>query len=123
MKRDRTLRLGVVLVILLGVAMNASAADQPLPVALISITSPVSHGRPATIAVKTAPGAGCRIMVTYKAGPSRARGLTPKTSDGQGMVSWTWLVGTRTTPGAWPVSVSCSAGGRTGTLRTSIVVQ
>lgn len=123
MKRDPTLRPGVLLVILLAIATNASAAEQPLPVALVSITSPVSHGRPATIAVKTAPAVECRIIVTYRSGPSRAKGLTPKTSDGHGMVSWTWIVGTRTTPGTWPISVSCSAGGRPGTLQTSIVVQ
>jgi len=35
------------------------------------------------------------------------------------LVSWTWKVGARTTPGRWPIVVSC---GRAGTLRTSFVV-
>ncbi len=122
MHRQRLLSLGLVLAILLVVATNAPAEPQ-LAVTLVSITSPVNHGNPATISVKTAPGAACRITVTYKSGPSRAKGLIPKTSDDHGMVGWTWLVGTRTTAGTWPVSVNCSAGGRTGTLQTSIVVQ
>ena len=121
-KRFRRFSLGLVLVAVLAVATTARAAEQ-LSIALLSITSPVHHGNPASISIKTAPGAACQITFTYKSWPSRAKGLTPKTSDGQGMVSWTWLVGSRTTPGTWPVSVSCSAGGRTGALQTSIIVQ
>ena len=120
MKRSR--RLGLVLAAVIAVASSARAAEQ-LSVALVSITSPVNHGNPASIAIKTAPGAACQITVTYKSGRSKAKGLIPKTSDGQGMVSWTWLVGSRTTPGTWPVSVRCSAGGRTGALQTTIIVQ
>ncbi len=123
MHRQRMFSLGVVLAILLGGATDAPAAAPQLPVTLVSITSPVKHGNPATIVVKTAPGAACRITVTYKSGRGRAKGLTPRPSDEQGMVGWTWLVGTQTTPGTWPVSVTCTAGGRTGTLQTSIVVQ
>lgn len=123
MNRHRTLTLGIVLAVMLAIATSARAAEQQLPVALVSITSPVNHGNLATVSVKTAPRAMCRITVTYKSGPSRAKGLSPKTSDGHGMVSWTWLVGARTTPGTWPVSVSCNAGAQTGTLQTSILVQ
>jgi len=125
MNRHRTLSFGIVLAVMLAVATSARAAEQPLSVAvaLVSITSPVNHGNPATVSVKTAPRATCRITVAYKSGPSRAKGLTPKTSDAHGMVAWTWLVGARTTPGTWPVSVNCNAGGQTGTLQTSIIVQ
>ena len=123
MHKQRTLSLGIVLAVLLAGATSAPAAAPQLPVTLVFITSPVNHGNPASISVKTAPGATCRITVTYKSGPSRAKGLTAKTSDDHGMVGWTWLVGARTAPGTWPVSVSCSAGGQTGTLQTSIVVQ
>ena len=114
MNRQRRLSLGVTLAILFAVATSAPAAAPQLPVTLVSITSPVNHGSPASISVKTAPGAACRITVTYKSGPSRAKGLIAKTSDDHGLVGWTWLVGARTTPGTWPVSVSCSAGGCTG---------
>ena len=65
-----------------------------------------------------APNARCSITVNYKSGPSHAAGLYPKRSTG-GRVSWTWKVGTRTTPGRWSIVVSC---GRAGSLHTSFVV-
>ena len=101
---------------------SPAAAQQPLAITLISLTSPVSHGNAANISVRTAPGAACTIIVTYKSGPSRARGLVPKAAGGDGIVSWTWIVGTRTTPGKWPITVACSGGGKQGTLETSFVV-
>lgn len=69
------------------------------------------------------PGTLCLITVRYKSGPSKASGLAPKTADGRGVVTWTWRVGTRTTPGRWPIIVTCSAGGRQGTLETSFEVR
>jgi hypothetical protein len=113
--------LAVVISVLVPVTVLAAGASE-LPLALVALTSPVSHGNAASISVKTAPGAACMITVIYKSGPSRAKGLTSKTADNRGMVSWTWIVGTRTTPGKWPISVSCSGGGKHGTLETSIVV-
>jgi len=66
----------------------------------------VSLSRPAT----------CSITVYYKSGPSSAAGLYPE----QGRrISWTWKVGTRTTPGRWPITVSC---GSAGSLHTSFAV-
>ena len=62
----------------------------------------------------------CAITVYYKSGPSHAQGLYPKRPTSTGRVSWTWMVGTRTTPGRWAISVSC---GRAGTLNTSFVVR
>ena len=56
------------------------------------------------------------IAVYYKSGASRAQGLYPKRG---ARISWTWKVGTRTTPGRWGIVVSC---GSAGTLRTSFVV-
>lgn len=93
---------------------------QPTPteVTITSITSPVRRGANATVAVKTAPGASCSIIVIYKSGPSEAQGLYPKTADSQGSVSWKWMVGTRTTPGNWPVTITCGG----VTARTSISV-
>jgi len=56
--------------------------------------------------------------VRYKSGPSKAQGLGPKTADAGGDVSWSWKVGTNTTPGAWPVTITC--GGESA--RTEVVV-
>ncbi len=119
--------LGVSIALALGATSCTTSPEQPsqeqLSVALASITSPVSPGNAANITVKTAPSAACTITVTYKSGPSRAKGLDPKTANQDGIVSWAWIVGTRTTPGAWPIMVTCSAGGRQTTLETSFVVQ
>ncbi len=116
-----------VLVLTLAVALLVSIAPSPvraqLQVRFVSVTSPVSPGDDATLTVQTAPGAECLITVRYKSGPSKARGLVPKEADGRGLVSWTWRVGTRTTPGRWPIIVTCSAGGRQGTLETSFEVR
>ena len=121
---QKSLRLVMALVIVLAVGGRGPiSAQQQLPVTLIAVTSPVGHGNAASISVKTAPGSACTITVTYKSGPSRAKGLTPKAADAHGMVRWTWIVGTRTTPGKWPIDVTCSAGGKSGILRTFLIVE
>jgi len=99
------------------------AHAQQFEVKLASLTSPVFHGNDATIAVTTAANANCQIIVLYKSGPSKAQGLIPKSADAQGQVSWTWKVGSRTTPGGWPITVTCSSGSQSGTLKTLFVVR
>ena len=73
----------------------------------ISVSSPVARGNEATVSLTTTPGANCSIVVTYSSGPSNATGLEAKTADPTGTASWTWTVGTRTTPGDWPVAITC----------------
>jgi hypothetical protein len=87
-------------------------------VRLITVSSPASAGSYATLRASVSPSRTCSITVYYKSGPSHAAGLYPKRPIA-GRVSWTWKVGTRTTPGRWPIVVSCGSG---GTLRTSFVV-
>lgn len=119
----------VVVRVVLAVVVGASwvvatiAHAQPLDVKLISLTSPVSPWGRATIVVQTATAAECRITVWYKSGPSRAKGLSPGVADNHGRVSWTWVVGSNTTPGTWPIAVTCSVVGREGTLQTSFEVR
>jgi hypothetical protein len=60
-----------------------------------------------TLYVKTAKKTYCTIEVDYSSGASTAQGLTPKTSDASGNVSWTWKVGGSTKAGTWPITVSC----------------
>ena len=69
----------------------------------------VGRGGNATLQAKTAPNTSCSIEVDYKSGPSTAAGLVPKTSDSAGNVSWTWKVGANTTPGEWPITVTCGS--------------
>lgn len=113
---------------------SASAAATPTPHATPSPTPPVASPTPtppapaqtvvtflnapltvhrgsnATLQVKTAPNTSCSIEVDYKSGPSTAAGLVTKNSDGAGNVSWTWKVGANTTPGSWPITVTCGNG-------------
>jgi len=63
----------------------------------------VSAGQIATVTVRTKPGETCGITVIYKRGASRAQGLYPKQANQKGLVAWAWKLGTRTTPGSWPV--------------------
>jgi hypothetical protein len=89
-------------------------------VRLVSVTSPASPGSHATLVARvTSSRVLCSIRVQYKSGPSQARGLYAKRPS-VGRVSWTWMVGTRTTPGRWPIYVSC---GSAGSFSTSFVVR
>jgi hypothetical protein len=92
-------------------------------VAITSLTSPISRGSTATVGAKTAAGAACTVVVQYKSGPSSAAGLSPKNASASGTVSWSWTVGSRTTPGSWPVTVRCASGGTSASATTSLVVQ
>jgi micrococcal nuclease len=99
---------------------TASATPSPTPVTSPSpvaaqtvvtfVNAPLTVGRGsnATLQVRTAPNTSCSIEVDYKSGPSTAPGLVAKNSDGAGNVSWTWKVGANTTPGAWPITVTCA---------------
>jgi hypothetical protein len=110
-------RLLALTLVLAGALITASTASAR--VRLVSVTSPASPGSYATLTASVSPARTCSIVVHYKSGPSRAQGLYPKRPSG-GRVSWTWMVGTRTTPGRWRITVSC---GSAGTLYTSFVVR
>jgi hypothetical protein len=87
-------------------------------VGLVKVTSPAYPGNTAQLVARVSPAESCSIVVDYKSGPSHAQGLTAQRPSA-GIVSWSWIVGTRTTPGRWPIIVSCGAA---GTLRTSFAV-
>jgi len=98
---------------------TAASTAKPVGVVFTWVRSPVSRNGTGLVAVSTAPNVSCTILVTYKSGPSSAQGLTPKTSDGAGAVSWTWNIGSNTTLGTWPIDVTC--GGARG--HATFVVQ
>src|SRR6266568_2542123 len=74
--------------------------------------SSVAGGRPgdrASVVAQTTPGASCSISYRTPVGTSStAQGLTPKTADGNGAVSWTWEIGPSTRPGTGAVVVTCN---------------
>jgi hypothetical protein len=101
-------------------AQAAAAATANLQI--VSVTSPAPRNSNATAVVRTVPGAACSISVRYASGVSRAAGLEAKTAGPTGTVSWTWQVGGDTTPGEWPISVSCASGGQRWEQQTSFRV-
>jgi hypothetical protein len=104
----------LVLVTSSGASPSALAAAEK--VTRVRVTSPVSAGSYASLTVRVSRTATCSITVLYYSGPSHAAGLYPKRGR---LISWTWKVGTRTTPGRWPIVVNCGSAGR---LRTSFVI-
>ena len=114
-------RVSVITLLLALTATAIWAAD--LRVSVVSLSSPVAPSGDATLEIQTTPGASCSITVLYKSGPSRAKGLGPKMADGKGRVVWQWRVGSNTTPGEWPIIVSCSKGAERRQLRTAFKVR
>ncbi|MGZ3374663.1 MAG: hypothetical protein ACXU9Z_15340 [Gemmatimonadaceae bacterium] len=112
----RTRWIFVVGILAVALALPAGASAR---VRLINVTSPASPGSYATLRASVSSSRTCSIAVNYMSGPSHAQGLYAKRPI-SGRVSWTWMVGTRTTPGRWGIVVSC---GSAGTLRTSFVVR
>jgi hypothetical protein len=98
----------------------AQAAD--LSVVLVTVTSPTPPGSDVTLTISTTPGSNCSIVVRYKSGPSKAKGLIPQMVNSLGRTSWTWRVGSNTTPGRWPIVVTCDKGADHGVLRTEFQV-
>jgi hypothetical protein len=99
-------------------AVTPTAGASSTLARLVRVSSPVSRGNYATLVARVRPSRLCSIGVYYKSGRSTAQGLYPKRPIA-GRVRWTWKVGTRTTPGRWPIRVSC---GSAGAFRTSFVV-
>jgi len=108
------------------VALGSQTVSHPLGqdlfVDLVDVTSPVQPGDEATIAVKTLPGAECSIRVRYESGWSTASGLHSKHANEQGDVSWTWHVGTQTTPGTWLIYITTKLDRETARLETYFTV-
>lgn len=104
-------------------ATFAAPVTAPAPAKVgITITrhpGSVRRGATAAVTIKTAAKASCSITVRYKSGPSKAQGLGTKQANASGVVAWAWKVGTRTTPGKWPVIISCTG---QGTAQTAVVV-
>jgi hypothetical protein len=94
-----------------------------IDVSVVSFTEAVKAGSKASITVQTAEGATCTIVVIYASGPSKAAGLEPKTADGHGQASWTWTVGSATTPGDRQVTVTCHQGPLSGSVDATLAVE
>ena len=72
---------------------------------LVDVTDTVPAGKKATVTVKGLPNTEYSITVTYSTSVSQASGLEAKTTDENGLVSWTWRVGNNTKPGRYTVEI------------------
>jgi len=90
-----------------------------LPLRIISLTSPINPGLPATLIVETLPEAECSAIIDY--GPSGNSILPSRIADGSGRVSWNWLVGKFS--GTWQITIKASYGGKTASMITLFTVR
>lgn len=116
----------VIPMLLLAAALLSPAAVPvwaDLPLAILSVTSPVKPGGPARVEAQTAPAAVCDIEVVYSSGPSRAAPLRPRRADERGRVAWVWRVGRQTATGKAAVTVECLLGEDITRVRSEFVVR
>jgi hypothetical protein len=119
MKRRLPVLFAAALMVIAAAAVAGAVTAAPSLARLVRVSSPVPRGEYATLIARVIPRRLCSIAVTYKDGrQSTAKGLYSKRPR-NGRVSWTWKVGTRTTPGRWYIRVAC---GSAGSFRTSFVV-
>jgi hypothetical protein len=103
-------------------ATPSATAVATVPAGFTEVTSPVARGGSAEAHLQTMPGAMCTIAVMSRPEPSSAAGLGPQTANASGMVVWTWMVGTNTTPGTWPIEAMCTLNSATGKTSSAITV-
>jgi hypothetical protein len=77
----------------------------------------LSPGDHASVTVAVTPKARCTIGVYYSTRKSEARGLGAKTGR---TITWTWVIGSSTKSGTWPVKIDC---GKSGKAQTSVTVR
>ena len=62
------------------------------------------------------------IEVNYSTGPSTSKDLNPKTSNSDGIVTWTWKVGARSAAGTFDIIVKDDEG-KSVTVKWTVVVE
>ena len=79
-------------------------------IVIVDYSETVSRGARAFIEIQGAPNTEYTCDVEYKSGPSTADGLGTKSSNGDGIVRWSWKVGSRTSLDYTP-TIYISGGG------------
>ena len=79
-------------------------------IVIVDYSKSVSRGARAFIEIQGAPNTEYICDVEYKSGSSSADGLGTKTSNGEGIVRWSWKVGSRTSLDYTP-TIYISGGG------------
>ncbi|MGN0999155.1 MAG: hypothetical protein ACI4PO_06345 [Faecousia sp.] len=87
-------------------------------IVFLSWPETTARNQDATVTIQGAPNTTYSITVRYKSGPSTAKGLEDQVSDADGIVSWTWHIGGRTSAGTFTITVS--GGGESETVNFTI---
>jgi len=103
--------------------VTSTVAPEEFSIKIIQSAGTENPGDNATESIETVAGASCTIEVVYKTTISKAEGLTAEAAGSDGTVSWTWKVGTNTTPGSWPIYMSCTLDGISKQIQDSVNVQ
>lgn len=74
-------------------------------ITIIKSPGKVQNGKKATLKIQGAPNTEYKLFVYYPSKSGEAKGIGAVTSDSDGYASWTWTVGTRTTPGNHKITV------------------
>lgn len=104
--------------------VETTVATEPIETKAAQITfitwpQTISRNQTGTVTIQGEPNTNYSITVRYKSGPSEADGLEDKTSNANGMVSWSWKVGPRTSAGTYSITVR--GGGVSQTVDYTIV--
>lgn len=119
MMRVHTLKAVLALPFMLLAGLVPAAFGQNVRVQIVSGTSPVSPGSPASLIVKTNPGAVCTPSVS---GPARAK-LESKPANAQGLATWRSRVPKLAAKGIYQLTVTCAMHDHEASVHRSIVVQ
>lgn len=108
--------------VLVGMAAPAFADD--LPVRLVSITDRVLPGGTVVLIVETQPGAVCKGSRQGHYGDEYSIELPAHTMGADGRARWHWSVLSGSNPiGARGVRMTCTAGGKSGSLAATFSVR
>lgn len=106
----------------LGTPLSSAAAASAIGLSFVNSPASVSRGSNATTTIAAPVGSYCTISITYRNGASHVDGLTDKTVDASGRVSWTWVVGPGAASGSAPIDVSCTTNGKSYTVSATTIV-
>jgi hypothetical protein len=92
--------------------------EAPTPISFTDYTTEIDAGGEAHVTIHAAPNTEYNITVAYQSG-SKADGLSPQITDDNGNTTWTWKVGTNTTPGDHKITVTGGGTSFSATFRVN----
>lgn len=89
---------------------------------IATITNPAHPGGYVSLVAEAVPNSQCTISVHYQPGTSTPSSLGQKVANGNGQVSWSWVVDKNAQAGSWPLGLTCTISGTTATANGNLVV-